>query len=173
MSTKEGMKLAAAAIGATLGGKPLYQVVQKIIPMRANWPKGPGLRFHARIVHDGLGRQIEELVIIDGRIPLTATRFYWRGTLEVSIGDRKEIICIPNPKAPEPWPIDAKNLEEAFKKYDSLAKIIAKELETKLNAQNEDAKNAPSKKPPENPGQGNEAGQGQRNPTTPEEAAHA
>ena len=109
MSTKEGMKLAAAAIGATLGGKPLYQVVQKILPMRANWPKGPGLRFHARIVHDGLGRQIEELVIIDGRIPLTATRFYWRGTLEVSIGDRKEIICIPNPKAPEPWPIDAQS----------------------------------------------------------------
>ena len=167
MNLHDGMKLAAAAIGSTITGRPLYQVSQKVTPLRANWPQGPGLRFTARVVHDGAGRQIEELVILAGRIPTTATRFYWRGTLEVQIGDRKENIVIPNPIAPDPWPICAKNLEEAFKMYDSLAKTIAKELETKLNAQNVEAANGPSKKPPENPGQGNAPGQSIRNPATP------
>lgn len=145
MSINESVKLVAAAIGASLGGKPLYTVAHKVLPMRANWPQAPGLRFTSRIVHDGFGRQIEELIILAGRIPASATRFYWRGNLEVGEGERKQLISIPNPIAPEPWPIDAKNLEEAFKKYDSLAKIIAKELETKLNSANEGANNVPSK----------------------------
>jgi hypothetical protein len=134
---KNDIKKAIAITGSIIAGKPLYAVSQKVVPMRANWPQGPGLRFTARIVHDGSGRQIEELIIIAGRIPPTATRFYWRGTLAIQVGDRTEIVNIPNPIAPEPWPICAKTLEKAFEMYDNLAKVIAKELEAKLNAANE------------------------------------
>jgi hypothetical protein len=134
---KNDIKKAIAITGSIIAGKPLYAVASKVVPMRANWPQGPGLRFTARIVHDGSGRQIEELIILAGRIPATATRFYWRGTLAIQVGDRTEIVNIPNPIAPDPWPICAKTLEKAFGMYDNLAKVIAKELETKLNAANE------------------------------------
>jgi hypothetical protein len=157
---KNDIKRAIAITGSIIAGKPLYAVANKVVPMRANWPQGPGLRFTARIVHDGSGRQIEELIILAGRIPPTATRFYWRGTLAIAIGDRTEIVNIPNPIAPEPWPICAKTLEKAFEMYDNLAKVIAKELETKLNAANEGANNVPSKSK-------NEDGQGVRNPPPP------
>ena len=149
MDAKSGMKLAAAAIGTSITGKPLYQVSRKVLPIRANWPAAEGLIFAPRLVSDGAGRQIEELVLISGRFPPGAPRFFFRGLVKIkNIGNGREgLMAIPNEHIKEPWPIVAKNLKEAFAAYDTVLQIQAEKIEHELQAAEEAEKKAKAEAP--------------------------
>lgn len=134
MNTRDGMKLAAAAIGTIITGRPPVHVSRKILPMRGNYPQAKSLIFTSRMVYDGAGRRLEELVVLAGSMPAGTTRFFFAGQLEVERAGKKIMVSIPNQYNPEPIPIPAKSLHEAFAKYDQILHAIAGDLQEKLDA---------------------------------------
>lgn len=133
MHIKDSLKLAAAVIGTSVTGRPPIHVSRKILPMRANYPTGEALAFTTRMVFDGAGRRIEELVLLSGNLR-DQTRFYFAGQVEVERDGKKVTVAIPNVYYPQPIPIKAKTLTKAFQEYDRILHVIAAELQEKLDA---------------------------------------
>ena len=151
MHLKDSIKLAAAVVGTAITGRQI-NVSRKVLPIRANYPKAEGLMFTTRFIFDGAGRRIEELHVISGRLPPGATRFYFAGQIEFTLGDKSLVLKFPNNgtvelrqngssrfiPCPQEWliqpaPIPALNALQAFQEYDKVLKMLADELQTKLD----------------------------------------
>ena len=152
MNIKDSVKLAAAVVGTAVTGRPPLQVSRKVLPIRRNYPIAPALMFTSRFIFDGSGRRIEELHVISGRLPPGHSRFYFAGQIEFTMGDKSLTLRFPNNgtvelkqngtsrfiECPREWliepaPIVAGNAIQAFQAYDGVLKMLADELQTKLD----------------------------------------
>ncbi len=121
---KEAMRNAAGLIGAVNG----HQIVvsRKALPIRKHAIQARSLIYSTRLMYDGAGRCIEEVQLVAGKLPDGAARFYLIAQIEVTAGERKASHPLNNP-------IPAKNLREAFERWDSVFRACCEELERKAN----------------------------------------
>ncbi len=151
MNIKDSMKLAAAVVGTSITGRAI-NVSRKVLPIRRNYPTGKDLLFTSRFIFDGAGRRIEELHALSGNFPPNHSRFYFAGQIEFTLEDRSLVLRFPNNgtielkqngvsrfiECPREWliepcPIPAKSALHAFQEYDNVLKLLADELQKKLD----------------------------------------
>lgn len=128
MNVKDGMKLAAAAIGTAVTGRPVVHVSRKVLPMRAEFKHLEALKFTTRLVYDQQGRCVEEVKVLAGRLPPGGPRFFLCCNVEISIGNHKRRIQLGNA-------IQAANLDEAFRNFDSTFKAACDEAQKNADAE--------------------------------------